>query len=423
MKRLLSVMLALSLLFVLTACGSNNAPKDDKKEEKTTKSAFMQSQSTSEECEIFFAHLESGNYQDAIDYYYENIYGNSENETRSNSLCNNYYQYINREFLAGKITQEQAEIEIDKILRVTKETYIDYGETNDDRFEEIKASKSNYALGCNAFDNNNYLKAYEYLSLVVEGDCNYDDAQTKTAEILKEYKTKALADAEEKAKEEDYPAACEILIESQVLLKDDIDIQAALDNYENIYVTNIITEAEAAFVTPATDWEKAIEIINQAQQYFPENEDLKVKEEYYNKYRPVDLTTLESYAQSSVEIDEFTGGRYDTLGNRYETGFRTLQDNPIPYVIFDLNKEFNTFSAVGFVEKSDKGYAGSVSIKIYGDNELIFSKKVTSDMKPFDINLDITGIQDLKIELCGSFNGWDGMYATIGNVMLQRTVK
>lgn len=419
MKRLLSVMLALLLLFALTACGSNNAPKV-KEEEKTTKSEFMQSQSTSEECEIFFAHLESGNYQDAIDYYYENIYGNSENETRSNSLCNNYYQYINREFLAGKITQEQAEIEIDKILRVTKETYIDYGETNDDRFEEIKASKSNYALGCNAYDNNNYLKAYEYLSLVVEGDCNYDDAQTKTAEVLKAYKTKALADAEEKAKEENYPAACEILIESQSLLKDDIDIQAALDNYENTYVTNIITEAEAAFVTPATDWEKAIDIINQAQQYFSENQELKNKEKYYDKYRPVDLTSLESYAQSGRETDLFTNGIYDTLGNRYETGFYTLDNT---YEIFYLNKEYNTFSAIGFVAKGDKGYNGSVSIKIYGDNELLFSKKVTSDMKPFDINLDITGIQDLKIELCGSFNGWDGMYATIGNVMLQRTVK
>ena len=76
---------------------------------------------------------------------------------------------------------------------------------------------------------------------------------------------------------------------------------------------------------------------------------------------------------------------------------------------------------VGFVRNADKGYStGVAKVKIYGDDKLLFSKTISSDMKPFDIELDITGVVDLKIEMMGSFNGWDGMYAAIGNVMLQK---
>lgn len=383
----------------------------------------MQQQNVSSKAEKFFARLESGDYQKAINYYKENIQGNFDDEFEAEQLCNNFYQYINEEFLAGRLTTEQAEKEVGKLLRVAGETYINYGMSNDDRFYEIKESKDYYALGCNAYDSENYLKAYEYLAAVITDDCNYDDAQTKRAEIIKTYKAKALADSKAKADEKDYPAACDILTESKDLLGDDIDIQSALDNYENLYVKDILAQAEAVFITPATDWEPAIDIIMQAQQHFSENQELKDAEAFYNKFRPVDITTLESYAQSSREIDLFTNGIKDTLGNRYESGLRTLGSDPSPYAVYDLKKEYNTFSAIGFVESGDKGYAGVVYVKIYCDGELLFSKKITSETKPYNINLDITGVQDLKIELTGSFNGWDGMYATIGNVMLQRTVK
>lgn len=202
------------------------------------------------------------------------------------------------------------------------------------------------------------------------------------------------------------------------IVNNDADILVELRNSESLYVKAVIADAATAY--DKDGYEAAISVINDGLTLLPEDSDLVAEKEAYEICAPVDLTTLSSYSEyGDVKVFE---GRKDTLGNYYKTGFETLHYNYYSYKVFDIGKQYNTLTAVGFVRNADKGYStGSAKVKIYGDDKLLFSKTVTSDMKPFEIELNITGVVDLKIEMMGSFNGWDGMYAAIGNVMLQKS--
>lgn len=160
-----------------------------------------------------------------------------------------------------------------------------------------------------------------------------------------------------------------------------------------------------------------------AESYEPEGYyDMPTHETPTEKNLPssVDLTTLNYYYKTgSISNAEDI---VDTMGNRYNTALSTLTEGTR---VWDIGGEYSTLTATVIIRESSKGSSldyGS-DFEIYGDGVLLESRYfITSDTKPFDIAVDISGVTDLEIHMCGQVSpGLDsGVWATLCDVTLHR---
>ena len=65
-------------------------------------------------------------------------------------------------------------------------------------------------------------------------------------------------------------------------------------------------------------------------------------------------------------------------------------------VSFRLTKRYRSLLARVGVDDGFR-YEADLELKIYGDNEVIFSRRITGRDEPFDLELDMQGIHRLKI--------------------------
>ena len=419
MKRFISVLLVLAMLFSFVACSGG---KGD---------IAIQGVDMSSYGKKFYKYLSQGEYQEAANYYFEYMYGNSETEFEAVDICDAYVKSVNDKLLEGSIDLIESGTEMDKVSRVAEAASISCGDGGFQMYGDICDSKNNYGLGCSALESGDYETAIEYLSEIMSEDCNYSDSQAKLETAKTECRTQALSDASTTV-ETDFGEAIKILDDALEILGDDTEIQATLDKYTNEYATKVIEEAKKAFKIPAEDWEAASDIIKKAQQYLPDDEKLQREWDYYMEFAPVLLTELEYYDSSS----EYGGLTYltgcsDTLGNSYGDSFYAtsaawtggeLEEN---YNIYDIDKEYNVFTATVAVPKSSKGTQHTGHIEIYGDGNLLWkSGRIDASTKPKKISLDITGVTDLKVSITGGapFVG-TGMSPLLAEPTLQKTKK
>lgn len=146
----------------------------------------------------------------------------------------------------------------------------------------------------------------------------------------------------------------------------------------------------------------------------------------------VDITTLTPYIQQSGIY--IKNGLTDIMGNTYTSCIISWADLPgkgcgfagtdkETYWVWDIGGKYSRLTATGFIEENDKdkGSLGG-SVRIYGDNRLLFEKyDITCETKPYMIDVDITGVTDLKIELYGQNSdlGWSLIWGCLGNINLQ----
>ena len=186
---------------------------------------------------------------------------------------------------------------------------------------------------------------------------------------------------------------------------------------ESEYVAEKIEEAESVFKS-YTDYQEALSVIRKALQKYPDNESLLEKSDYYQSFAPVDLYNLKPYKSSHgySHMKEAS----DNFGNEYVNCVVKSHYNSKTEAIYDVKYLYNQFTATVFM-RSDHKAENVGAVKIYGDNSLLYSKtNIDVYGRPFDIKVDVTGIQDLKIvfESSSAAEVW-GMT----NCMLQRTEK
>ena len=144
----------------------------------------------------------------------------------------------------------------------------------------------------------------------------------------------------------------------------------------------------------------------------------------------VDLTTLNPYYTSNNYF-EVVSGIKDTMGNKYNTGILSFADHingrwsgGETYWVWDIGGKYNKLTATGIIREEDKGDSLNLSglVKIYGDGRLLYEKNnITSNTKPYYINVNISGVRDLKLEMYGQSSelGWSGIDTVLVDIMLQ----
>lgn len=174
------------------------------------------------------------------------------------------------------------------------------------------------------------------------------------------------------------------------------------------------TESQPVTQTPQTDPEMDDDMNEQDLSSSLEVSELTIPD-------VVDLTTLNPYYTKTDDL-YVSQQIVDTLGNVYATGLQSWWCHSEPQSnTYYINGNYSLLTATVIVDEMSKGSKELASIYIYGDDNCLYSVDVTSDQKPFEIAVDITGVTDLTIDMFGrGYIGFDSMHATLCNVMLHR---
>ncbi len=226
---------------------------------------------------------------------------------------------------------------------------------------------------------------------------------------------KILAQAQERADEEQYLEARNLLKTYLSAHADDTEVKTAYDEYEEKYVEQQIEAAKAVFVTPTTDYPQALEIINAAVQNVPDHAQLEAEKEYYQSFVPVNLYDRKPFLGNLNPSSSDS----DNRGNSYTKCFVIYSDQSAAY---DLMGLYNTLTLTIY-GRDDHVNTYYGTIDIYGDNVLLYSnQEIAINGKAFTINVDVTGVSDLKIVAYGYSSAWTDCYG-ITDMIVQRTTK
>lgn len=434
MKKILFSLLAAALVlcvFLFTSCdititeNPSAGTEDSENVGNTTADADKtETPDVAEMVQTFMGYINNGEYLKAIDYYNNEIYGNYTVEVSISDEVNVMLTSLNNDILNGEKTEADSKKTITVIDNVMEKT-----ELQVDGYSELKksiakanASKASYLAGQELETLKNYTDAITEYKNVLETDSNYADAQAAIDRCLTTLKKDVFDKAAVLAGENNYIEAIAQLKELKKKLSDDAEVTAKLSVYEKTYINYVLTNAAEAFVTPAKDYSKALEIIHAALQHYPGNEEFLAKQTYYQSFAPVYLYDMKSMKgkADALKTDK------DIYGNNYEKSFIAGYISAIWHktdITYNLDKAYNTFSAVLY-SRSTRNDVQYMLIRVYADGKIIYENLRFADnsTRPFTINLDITGVSDLRIEL-GQNGGAIGHGVGMTDMIVQKTVK
>lgn len=299
---------------------------------------------------------------------------------------------------------------------------------------ELVSSNESFKTGKDCFDSEDYMNAIENLNNVIPEDSNYAKAQELIAESKKYFKEEKIDEAQLKANDGEYLLAIESLNEINSVLPDDEEIVKLLSEYEDLYCSEVIQNAKDTYPDVATDWEKAIVIIKEAQQDFPDNELLKKEEERYLSYTPASLFDMHLFNNSK---NFKLGTATDNMGNTYNNcmahlhtgsthnywdGSNVTRPMTAEYL---LERKYNVLSFTVAVEKGTEEENCTMTVEIHGDGRLLYSAgNLKQSTKPLKETVDVTGVENLKVSI--KYDGpeayiHDGRCAIFADPMLQKT--
>lgn len=405
--RLLSLILAISIL--LCACKGKNDG-----------TAFEGSSTVKK----FINYINDYKYLEAIDYYNQEMYGDYSFESEATDGIVSLLKELNEDVLNGKKNESDSKKVIGVIDNVLNETNI-YIENYDVIVEEIElsvASKAAFLAAKELEELKNYADAITEYRKVIETDPNYNEAQAaieSCAVALKQIVFDKIAPLVEKG---EYTEAIAQLSALSEKIPNDPEITAKISVYEKTYISGIISKAEEEFVVPSEDYSKSLSTINGALQFYPDNQELLSKKDYYYSFAPIKMASLPQYDNSGKYGPAFLESEKDPLGTLHTDVFRTWSHMyDTAWVVYVLDGKYNklTFTVYGTLP-SDKEIA-SVSIRDYskGDYELstvlYMDETLQRGVFPYEVEVDVTGVKMIRVFVDYGL--------AVADAQLQRTVK
>lgn len=365
--------------------------------------------------------LDAGEYAKAAAMYQNTAIGNTQREIEIQNALADFAASVVKDYLEDRCDYDAANTDLETVGRVVEQTGMELPALadNEKQLEEAKASKIAYDSGCELMAGQDYAGAIVQFQKVVQGDSHYADAQEQIQTAADSCKSAALTQAEAYAAEKDYDNALQTIEQTLAILPDDSDLKTKQATYSQNYITAAIAQADKALVDPGKDYEKALDLLRPVMQKFPDDASLKEKYEYYMGFEPVSLFDLISYTSENSFSTDVT----DSVGNIHDraitAGWAYGYDSS-----FDIKSSYNTLTGVVGVPEQSKGSSVCGEISIYGDEKLLWQdKKINGNKKPYNINVDITGVKDLRIFVQGDLYGLDSVMVMFADVTLQKTVK
>lgn len=405
--------------------------------------------------------IDKGNYVAAGELYSKNVLGNYNLEsevhdgayTRMDAAIDGYNQ--------GEKTYEAAKAVLETIERSGICDAADVREKYN-ALDELASSKNSYNFGNEYIANGDYENAIIQYGQVSSEDTNYDAAQLAKADAAGKFKEAVLAEAAANVAVSDYESALRTLQNASRILGSDPDLNSYVEKYqtayENFKVEQLLQEASAlgsqekygeayqllnnkqsefperaeiesavleyktkykesmikqaeATLIGERDYHKAFSIMAQALIVLPDESDFIEKQEYYSSFEPIWLGNIEPFMEQDENVGFFGAeghfyfrddGVTDNVGNTYENYFYALRslNAGTNSIVYRLDGNYDTLTGTIVVPDYQKNRDNIGWYKIYCDNKLVFdSGKLGKGVLPIDVNISLTDVVELKIEI------------------------
>lgn len=228
----------------------------------------------------------------------------------------------------------------------------------------------------------------------------------------------SLKRAEAYAQSEDYENGIKTLRE---IGKKTTDIEILMEQYATKYANQILAEADK--LVEQKDYDGTIELLKEALDIIPNSEVLKNKiDELQASYPKNMLEVAPAYQSGGNTYEEYIdGSKYFTMGNeKYIYGMTFSADinifHEVSWAIYNLASNYQTLEfTVCHVDGTDIG--DKTSLQIFYDGILHKEIPLSPEMYPEKIELDVTGVKQLKMQVGDS--GVNNPLYGIGNPVLQ----
>ena len=218
----------------------------------------------------------------------------------------------------------------------------------------------------------------------------------------------------------DYAAAITYVNERLDVVGTDSEILLVLSECENEYRKAVISKA--ASIYQSSGYQAALAEINAGLAVMQNDSELLSEQAAYLACEPIILFSMDPYTKDG-DIMHYSSMK-DTMGNTHSDVLMGYEIDGASET-YDIGGQYNKLTGTIFVREDDKGKENAAGIRIYGDGVLLYENmNITSSTKPTAIDVNISGVVDLKIVLyCGGGNWMSGydMYPVISGITLQKT--
>lgn len=278
------------------------------------------------------------------------------------------------------------------------------------KFIEIADQKAKIYL-----DDNKYLEA---VSVYETAQKTYDDntLDSKIADVKQKYRTYLEDKAKKFEKDKDWASAVQTYNKLMDYFQDQA-YEVEITNAQNTCVNNAINKSEKAL--KKGNYNDAKSALSVAEGVVPDSKELKEQRERVNSFCPVALTDIDPFYQktdsSYLEIDKWTAQDTDNLGNGGKSGIKIINEgarNEWVTISYMLNGEYDTLTGTFSLSYDSRDCTDEedfgAQLVIYNDeDEMIFlTDQLLGGVEPIDVNVDISGVKELKVCFYSGNNSW-----------------
>lgn len=382
--------------------------------------------------------VKAESYSEALSDYNSDVKDNFIQELILGGILKGYDDKVVEQFKNGEIEYDSA---VDALETLDKMGF-DGSAEKVSEITSIKDADSALEKGDKYYESGDYENAIKEYSKITESNENYDAAQTKLNELYPKYISSIVEKAKSYNSAKNYEEAVayvntaydilpegvdtaeldKIKSESLASYKSDImdqvteminasqfedaldliDEAIAVDDNEDFQKTKTTTETKYVESITATvnkhlgneDYISAKRVVDNALTVLPGNSSLKSLQSKVEKATPTYLLDVcKPYASNSYK--EYVNGELIKMGgNSYTNGFVFGSEGN---AVFNVNSEYSNISFL--LGHSDGTDMRGATVKVYCDG--VLKKEITMQAEdlPQKVSIDITGVNQLKIEI------------------------
>lgn len=357
---------------------------------------------------------------------------------------------IVEEFKTNKISYDEANAKIEAYESLGDKKVAEYLSKESKVLDDLNTSMESYAKAEKLYESGKYAEALEKYALVVKEDDHYKDAQEKLSKCVESYREEILNKTENPSSQTDYESAIDTLNIALKIVPDDEKLTARLDELETGYadflksealtngtqyiqdgkfeelfellskaceknsgdteLENLKKTAEDEFVKKVQttvdeyvgndDYDDAIKYLQSANKILADNTIITELLQKTQDNVPVELSSLKISESDLYEEGANLTVNEDSIGNVYSSGnlFKLMPSySRAGYVTFYIKGDYSRLTGTIAVADDSSKNPGKVSIYDEKDKLLYTSGDMTRTTAPIKVDIDIKGVQWLKI--------------------------
>lgn len=224
--------------------------------------------------------------------------------------------------------------------------------------------------------------------------------QNKIDTIQGDYVNECIRLANRYWEENDIVAALKTLQNATTICEENYLIESTVNNIKNEFRSMIIEQAEISFKN--SGYQAAISVLSEGLEVLDQDPELLTMIEEYKLKNPIRLSSLHYYISGGHGTFYYPDTSTDNFGNPHSdiiyilAGFSSSTSNGSQ--TYRIDKKYTRLTGTVFLCYDDRDTQYSGAIKIYGDNELLFSvTDITAGFEPISFDIDISYVTDLTV--------------------------